>query len=201
MCKKIAAVICGVVLAGLMGCKSGPPTITLPMTPDLISEVGPENMQRVSYYLSKEIRLVREDTGREAMLFQEGVAIRVDKHVKDVLVIGAKTPGFASANMFAQASYINYRVLGIEFEEATDNQIGFAVVLSDPEGRFDILFDDEEEGIIRYAGYRYRVTYAGQERPFLMVKVAKNLIKEEYHRKAEGRKISGAEARKKGSSV
>ena len=165
---------------------------TLPITPELIGEVGPENMQLLSYYLSKEIRLVREDTGREAMVFQDGIAIRVDKHVKDVLVIGPKTPGFASANMFAQASYINYRVLGIEFEEATDNQIGFAVILSDPEGRFDILFDEEEEGIIRYAGYRYRVTYSGQDRPFLMVKVAKNLVKEEYFRKAEGRRISRA---------
>jgi hypothetical protein len=178
-----------VVVLGVGACKSTPDTIIIPMTPQLIEEVGPENMSKLSYYLSKEVKLERQDYFRKEVQFNKGIAFRVDKNVKDIIVIEPKTPGAAALNMLAEASYVNYRVLGIVFEDSSTSKVGFAVDLADPEGRFDILLDDEEEGTIQYGNHIYRVVYSGDERPYLKVRIGKNIIREDLYRKASGRPI------------
>lgn len=172
-----------------VGCKSTPETITLPMTPQLIEELGPENMSRVSYFLSKEVKLERQDRYRQQIQFDKGIAYRVDKNVKDIVVIERNTPGYAALNMLTESAHINYRVLGILFEDSSTSKLGFAVDLADPEGKFGILFDNNEDSLIQYGNHVYRVTYKGEERPYLMVKIGKDIVTEEMFRYASGRKI------------
>lgn len=195
---RIVIAILLMVLFGFVACGSSPDkpnrliskdTVTIPMTPQLIEEFGPENMARVSYFLSKEVKLERQDTAKQQIQFDKGVAYRIDKSVTDVIVIDKETPGVAALNMLTESAHINYRVLGILFEDSSTNKLGFAVDLGDPEGKFGILFDNNEDGLIRYGNYMYRVVYKGEERPYLMVKIGKNILTESLSRKASGRKI------------
>jgi hypothetical protein len=104
-------------------------------------------------------------------------------------MIVSSVPGEATQNALAQSSHIDYRLLGIEFEEDTATKLGFAVPLSDPMGRFDLLFDNDVESTILYGDHTYKVVYKGVERPYLMVKVGKRVVPEFVARKASGRPI------------
>ncbi|MDR0551927.1 MAG: hypothetical protein LBG72_07920 [Spirochaetaceae bacterium] len=183
----ITAALLAFVLSG--ACKSGPEMVMLPMTPMLIEEVGADNMSKLSYFLSKEVSLERQDMFRENMIFEKGVAVRVDKDVRETIKIDTNTPGAAGYNELAQVSHVNFRVLGIEFEGETTTKIGFAVPLANPDGFFDLLFDDDDTGTIEYGPHIYRVIYKGADRPYLMVKVARNIVREELIRKASGKPL------------
>jgi hypothetical protein len=189
--KKMLFIMAGIaIVVVISACASGPKMITLPMTPMLIDEVGVENMEKLSYFLSKDISLERQNTAPDNVLFEKGVAIRIDKSVKETIKISHKTPGLASFNApITDTSYINYRVLGIEFEDEDNTKVGFAVPLSRPDGRFYMLFDDEENGAVLYGDNVYRVGYLGDERPYLLVRLARDTVHEELIRKASGRPI------------
>jgi hypothetical protein len=70
---------------------------------------------------------------------------------------------------------ITYRLLGVSFETGESRLIGFAASMINPDGTFDILFDDENDGSVMYDGKMYRVVYQGDERPYLTVKLGKEV--------------------------
>jgi hypothetical protein len=187
--KKRLIIMAGIIAVTLTGCASGPKMVTLPMTPLLIDEVGVENMEKLSYFLSKDIQLERQNTTPDNVFFEKGVAIRIDKNMKETIKISRKTPGTAGFNEPITMEYINYRVLGIEFEDETNTKVGFAALLSDPEGRFYMQLDDEANGTMLYGDNEYRVTFMGDEWPYLLVRVARDVVHEELIRNASGRPI------------
>jgi hypothetical protein len=167
-----------------------PESISVPMTPMLIQEVGVENMVKFQYYLSKDITLQSQRFSQNDIIFRRGVAIRVNKDVKDVIEFDKEVSGVATISTLTQAMFVNYQALAIEFEEDPGKKLYFAAPLADPESRFEILFHDNNvEGIIIYGENEYRAFYKGADKPFLMVKVGRNVISEDLYRKVVGRAI------------
>ncbi|GMO41034.1 MAG: hypothetical protein Ta2F_16890 [Termitinemataceae bacterium] len=68
---------------------------------------------------------------------------------------------------------ITYRLLGVSFEVGDGRLIGFAASMLNPDGTFDILFDDEKTNSVLYDGKMYRVVYQEEEKPYLMIKLGK----------------------------
>jgi hypothetical protein len=139
------------VLLSLASCAS---VRSVPLTPDLIAELGVENMEQYAYYVSKDVKLVRKDT-----------------KTGEIIYIDTKTRGAETARAYVQAAFINYQAVGIEFEANTDAQVGFAADLRNPEGRFEIQFDDDGTKTLQYGGHDYSVRYTGDARPYLKVRV------------------------------
>jgi hypothetical protein len=133
------------------------------------------------------VYLEYDSTYKDGVRFDNGIALPVVKHVKDVIKIDVKTPGSAIALKDTESGFIPYKLAGVSFEEGDDRIIPFGVVMNNPDGRFELLFDDEDKKAVIYGGKLYRVTYSGDEKPYLMVKVGKNSIKEGMFRKASGR--------------
>jgi hypothetical protein len=179
-------------IVSISGCASTKEleTISVPMTPELIQEVGVENMVKFQYYLSKDLTLQSQKFSQDDFVFRRGVAIRVNKDVKDVVEFDKTTSGVATVNTLTQAKFVNYQALGIEFEDDPAKKLYFAAPLADPEGHFEILFHDNNvEGIIIYGGNEYRTFYKGDDKPYLMVRVGRNVISEDLYRKVVGRAI------------
>ncbi|MDR3302303.1 MAG: hypothetical protein LBT01_07235 [Spirochaetaceae bacterium] len=197
----------------LASCQTGP----VPITPGLISYVGPGNVEKFYFYLSKDVTLARNEVYNDSVRFQDGVAIPIERDISEEVVIKRDTPGMVVKNMLTEAAYvtytkssnkvqvtiqqngqvvkqydadektgvtsqavvsetnptITYQLLGVSFEEGDGREIGFAVVASNPDGTFDMLFDDEITASVLYEGKLYRALYKGDERPYLMVRLGK----------------------------
>jgi hypothetical protein len=195
------------------GCQTGPVAIT----PSLIGYVGPENIERFYFYLSKDLILQREEVYKDSVRFQDGVAIPIERDISEQILIKKNTPGIAVKNMLTEAAYVtytkssnkvqvtiqrngevvksydadeqsgvqsqamvsdanptvSYQLLGVSFEDGGGREIGFAVMTSNPDGTFDMLFDDEVTASVLYEGKLYRAIYKGEERPYLSVKLGK----------------------------
>jgi hypothetical protein len=173
---------------GVSGCASMPgKTVALPMTPALLTELGPENFQYLSFFLSKDIRLERFDYYQDRIVFAEGAFTRVDKDVVDIIKFDSAVPGDAEVSMSIMDANILYWLLGIKFEDDKEYMLGFAADMADPEGRFEVLLDNETEGLVQYGDYLYYVVYSGDERPYLMVKMNTLIEPEDYSHQAAGR--------------
>jgi hypothetical protein len=197
----------------LAACQSAP----VPITPGLISYVGPGNIENFYFYLSKDVTLVRSEVYNDSVRFRDGVAIPIERDISEEVVIRSDTPGIVIKNMLTEAAYVTYtkssnkvqvtiqqngqivktydadektgvlsqavvsdtnptatfRLLGVSFEEGEGREIGFAVLATNPDGTFDMLFDDELTGSVLYEGKLYRAQYKGDERPYLMVRLGK----------------------------
>jgi hypothetical protein len=185
----VCALFASVVLLSLVSCASGPKTKIIQLTPNLITELGVETMEKFAYYVSKNVELVRQGSKDDAVQFQAGDVVRKDINLRESVLIDTKTPGAETVNLFMQVAFVNYHVVGVEFEDIADAKIGFAADLRDPEGRYQLQFDDDAARTIRYAGYDYQVRYKGDERPYLMIRTAVNVAKEHLRRKAAGKKF------------
>jgi hypothetical protein len=207
------------VLAGLAtllaSCQGGP----VPLTPNLISVVGPENVEQFYFYLSKDVVLQRVESYNGAIRFQDGVAIPTESDMSERVTIKKNTPGVALKNILTETvdvtytytkssskgqvtlqrdgevvksdaateksdvhlqdlvddenAVLTYQLLGVSFEDNENCEIGFAAMTANPDGTFDMLFDDEAAGSILYEGKLYKAIYKGEERPYLNVRLGK----------------------------
>lgn len=80
----------------------------VPMTPNLIQEVGAENLEGFYFYFSKDIVLERDEPVGEPLKFQDGVAIPFTETVKELIEIKKTTPGLAKKKMLTEAAYVTY---------------------------------------------------------------------------------------------
>jgi hypothetical protein len=171
----------------LGGCASSPKTILLPMTPKLLEEVGEENIFQLSFFLSKKIRLERQERYQDRIVFTNGTFTRVEKDVAEVIDFDGTIPGDAVVSMSTMESNILYWLLGIQFEEGKDYMLGFAADMANPDGLFQVLVDDEEQGFLQYGDDVYRIVYSGTDRPYLMVKMLVGVEPEDFSHEATGR--------------
>ena len=186
----VSSLFAAALVLSLSNCASGPRLTTIELTPNLITELGMENMEKYAYYISKDIELARKDyLPASEMRFQAGDVLRTDKSLRENIHISSKIQGAETFNVFMQLEFVNYHVLGIEFEEDSDVKVGFAVDLRDPEGRFYLQFDDDATRTLRYGAYDYYVKYSGKERPCLMIKIGRNVVQESLRRKAQGKRF------------
>jgi hypothetical protein len=199
----------------LAGCSTT--TGPVPITPSLISYVGPQNLDQFYFYLSKDLTLQREEVYNDTVRFQDGMAIPIERDISEQIVIKKDTPGIIVKNVVTDTAYVTYtktsnkvqvtiqqngeilkkydaddgaeksqaivsdanptvtyQLLGISFEDGEGRVIGFAVMASNPDGTFDMLFDDEVSASVLYEGKLYRALYKGDERPYLSVKLGKS---------------------------
>ena len=129
----VIAGLTGIVLVCVSAAKG---TVLVPVTTILMEEIGTANLERLGYYLSKEIKLERLDYFRENIQFEEGVAVRIDKNVRDVIVISPKVSGAATSNIEKESKHVNYRVLGVAFEDTSANSVGLPYRWQIPKASF-----------------------------------------------------------------
>jgi hypothetical protein len=88
----------------LAGCQSG----AVPITPNLIKYVGPDNLEQFYFYLSKDVILERQEEYQDSVRFQNGVAIPINRDISESILIKKSTPGTAVKNMLTEAAYVTY---------------------------------------------------------------------------------------------
>jgi hypothetical protein len=145
----------------------------------------------MAYYFNKKVQLVRKEYRYdEDIELKQGDPVRTNIDLHEVLTFKPKIKGELTIDQFIQAEFINYRLFAVEFEDDTneDCKLYFAVDLRDPNGRFVLQYDNEddpafdgsvEEGrMVIYRGEEYYVRYEGDERPYLNSKVTRTLVKD-----------------------
>jgi hypothetical protein len=102
------------------------------------------------------------------------VRVTVEKNGEVIQTYDAENDSAISSARVSDANQsVTYQILGVTFEDGDGREIGFAVLTSDPDGTFDMLFDDELTGSVLYDEKMYRAMYKGDERPCLTVRLAK----------------------------
>ncbi|GHV00590.1 hypothetical protein FACS189483_10730 [Spirochaetia bacterium] len=154
-------------------------TQVVPVTPALIQDLGPDTLRQAAFYLSTPVEIHhRYYYLSDKIEINQGIIVNTDIDEHDVRVFNTRVKGAQASEFAIQFGGANYEVYGIEYEDGDDVQLFFAADISDPEGRFVLQWDrDDENGnhIVLYGGREYVVKYTGDERPYLKVTQARRV--------------------------
>jgi hypothetical protein len=185
MMKKTTFIVPGILMCLLVfcSCASEPKVVSgnsLPagnvvVSGNVLNILGMDNLSNVAFYLSKDITLVRMDALPSDIQFQHGVATQITTQAVAKIVIKRKSAGLCKYNKVSDLGRVSYRLIGINFDATLPDLIGFLADSDSSSARFYLAFDDDAAKTIQYEGHTYKVVYSGDERPFLVAKIAKEM--------------------------
>jgi hypothetical protein len=169
-------------LTGFIGCSS-----IKPITQNIINDVGGNSeIEKFQYYVSS--RLVLNDARKirgQQTVTSYGTAAITDIVYRNRIIIGKYTMGVA-LNTFQDEN--DNLTLEICFEEDDSRRIVFKQDGPGSDRKFYIVYQDPFSRIIDYGGELYTVDHSG-DRPYLRVKIFKQLKQRTRTRWAGGRRV------------
>jgi len=172
-----------IVMLGIVGCYSS----TVPITKNIINEVGEYNTTEFQYYVSKTItlKLIAEE---KTTTIADGQLIRKSLAAREQIIIPGNLPGLVR-NHGIRTNGDGY-YLEVAFEKYDGNPIiTFGQYFSGNDEKYYILYNDDYTPVIKYGNYMYTVNFDGDDAPYLFIQI-KELQKEtSKERKASGLKL------------
>ncbi|MDR3115381.1 MAG: hypothetical protein LBU25_07665 [Treponema sp.] len=170
------------ILIGFIGCSS-----IKPITQNIINDVGGNSeIEKFQYYVSS--RLVLNDAKKirdQQSITKYGTAAITDVVYRNRIIISKNTMGIA-LNSFRDEK--DNLTLEICFEENDNRRITFKQDGPGSDRKFYIVYQDPFSRIINYGGELYTVDYSG-DRPYLKVKIYKQLKQKTKTKWASGRRV------------
>ncbi|MDR2602721.1 MAG: hypothetical protein LBC53_09800 [Spirochaetaceae bacterium] len=170
------------ILIGFTGCSS-----IRPITQSIINDVGGSSeIEKFQYYVSS--RLVLNDAKKirdQQNITKYGAAAITDIFYKNRIIINKNTMGVVLNSFRDEKGNLT---LEICFEEDDNRRIAFKQDGAGSDRKFYIVYQDAPGGIIDYGGELYTVEYSG-DRPYLKVKIYKQLKQKTKTKWASGRRV------------
>jgi len=168
------------------------------LTPGTIDDdiAGLQNLANCQYFISKDVTLNFLSDNRQTGINEASGVVEAQRIItRRTIKIASSTPGILQTRNSKGETFYGYHQftgdtgreflsLSILFEEDDDNAIVFQAFYDDKNDRFE-LFKDE----INYGGLTYKITYDGDEFPYLKYKIMERTREQNEARKAKGRKI------------
>ena len=175
-----------------------PPDTLLPLTNAILQRLNDsssrlnETISNYQLVLFGRIFLEREYTESETAV-ESGKARFEDVHVRENVTINDQTEGQALDLGSAGAE----TVISVCFEDDEKYQLSFSTMSIEPDGFFYLQYNNsesftpfgDEKGILNYGGETYKLKYAGEKRPHLLIKLSQKDTDRLNSRTASGRKV------------
>jgi hypothetical protein len=169
-------------LVCFIGCSS-----IRPITQNIIQDIGGNaEIEKFQYYVSS--RLVLNDAKKirdQQNITKDGTAAITDILYRNRVIISKNTMGIV-LNTFRDEK--DNLTLEICFEEDDNRRIVFKQDGPGSDKKFYIVYEDVFSRIINYGGALYTVDYSG-DRPYLKVKIYKQLKQKTKTQWASGRRV------------
>jgi hypothetical protein len=179
---------------------TSPPETLMPLTTSILQRLGDsdtiasKNITRYQLHLFGRVLLEREYTQSDTYV-EAGKARFEDVHTRDTITINDQTEGQAIAIETARDAI----VLSVCFEQDEKYQLKFTTISSDPDAYFyldyygyhdSISTIGDEKGLLEYDGLIYKLKYAGDKRPYLLIKLSQSETDRLNSRTAAGRRVN-----------
>ncbi|MDR1029581.1 MAG: hypothetical protein LBL76_01760 [Treponema sp.] len=175
------------ILMVFVGCASN-----IPITKNVIQEVGIDNTPEFQYYVSKTITLRLVAQKRETII-EDGQLIRRSSTERSTIVITGSLPGLTRGyqpRKDGEGNPLDGHEIKIAFENYEGNPvIWFGQYRTGSEEKYYILYNDDSNRIIKYGNEFYSVHYRGDEPPYLRIKMKQSARKKEQSRRASGLRL------------
>lgn len=157
---------------------------------------GLDNLAKCQFFISKDVTLnFVSDTRSTGINERSGVVIAERRIQRKNIVIVSSTPGILQTQNGSGEDLLGYVLftdsreelllaLYILFEDNDDNAIGFICFYNVAEDKLELVSDKAI-----FDGLEYKITYSGDERPYLKYKLIEKSSEESTTRKASGRKV------------
>jgi hypothetical protein len=176
-----------------------PPETLMPLTTSILqrlndSDMVSRNINRYQLLLFGRVLLEREYTQSDTYV-EAGRAKFDDVHIRDNITINDQTEGQAIATGITGDEI----VLSVCFEQEEKYQLKFSAISSEPDSYFYLNYYSyhdnlspmgDEKGLLEYDGLIYKLKYAGDKRPYLLIKLSQNETDKINSRTASGRKVN-----------
>ena len=182
-------VVAVLIALSFSGCHTPAPTpvtgltpVIVPLTDAIVTEFGGfDEMTKFQFYISKNVSL-RIDGPLGNSIIQEGIGIRSGYIVHETVSLKAIEPGL----LLFPARSPEY-LFNVAFEHHEGSPvIHFAKQGNGPNDRYEIVYDDPANRSINYGGKYYIVEFAGDEQPYLMIKILEYIIQSDSRRDTPG---------------
>ncbi len=175
----------------------------VPVTNQIINQVGRDRLDQFQYYVSKKITMERTDESSNAAIV-EGRADIVNRTLQEKVVIRKSTPGVViHSNYFTGSGYV--ATLYASFTDSDSRYLEFYNFDDSYKGNFYLLSMDKNQnetygGIyVNYDGHLYRYSTPQSiiakalgrtsEQPKLLIKLKRKDIVDRNRRREKGRRI------------
>ena len=168
------------------------------LTPTAIENdiAGIPNLAYCQFFISKDVTLRFSSDNRETVIQESSGTVQAQRTIiRRTIKIASSTPGILQTknnageildgyNLWSNRNGKDQLDLYILFDEDNDNSIRFAALYDIMDQRFGILGNE-----VNYGGLVYTITYEGDERPYLLYKLAERTREQNEARRARGRKV------------
>jgi predicted nucleic acid-binding protein len=166
----------------LTGCSS-----IKPITQNIINDAGGNTeIEKFQYYVSTKLVLRKsEQTRNQQNVTKTGTATITDVVYNDRIIILKNTMGVVLRSLRDENDILTLEVC---FEEDDNKIITFKQDGAGSEKKFYIIYQDPFTRRINYGGEQYIVDFSG-DRPYLMIKIDKQLKQMTKTKWASGRRV------------
>jgi hypothetical protein len=177
-----------------------PSEILMPFTITLMRQLqrGDVDIQELQFILFGRISLEREVINPTADLGEGGRAsIRVE-HIRNSVTINDRLEGaLLEAPVETNTGEI---ILAVCFDEDDNYRLNFSSRVDEPESYFylnhsppDRNAPADERGSLVYGGDRYKLRFAGERAPYLLIRISQNEYDKSIPHEASGRRVRKTE--------
>ena len=178
---------------------TSPPDTLMPLTVSILQRLGEtsaalsQNIGRYQLLLFGRVFLEREYTQSETYV-EEGKAKFEDVHIRENVTINDQTEGQA----ITLGNIGDEIVISVCFEQDEKYRLRFSTYTGDPDAYFYLNYDfldslspfSDEKGVLEYGGEIYKLKYAGDKRPYLLIKLSQSDTDKLNSRIAPGRRVN-----------
>lgn len=160
---------------------------TVPMTKEIINDVGVNNTTQFQCYISESIvlSLATRDNKTEIV---DGRLIKSSKTAREKIVIPANLPGLVRKG-YERGNGDGFQ-LDVAFENYEGNPVlSFGQYYAGAKEKYFLLYDDNKNRLVKYGNDSYKVTYNSGKVPYLEIKKKQSSQESAKSRRAKGLKL------------
>jgi hypothetical protein len=101
----------------------------------LLNILGMDNLSHIAFYLSKDVVLHCINMPKK-IEFKEGTALQLTGQAAPDIRIRSTTSGLCDYNEVSRLGKVDYRLLGLRFDETIPDRLGFIADADNPKARF-----------------------------------------------------------------
>ena len=180
--------------------KETPSETLMPFTVSLMRQLqrGDVDIQALQFILFGRISLERESITPTADLGERGRANINVEHTRNSITINDRLEGVLMESPVETAA--GEIILSVCFDENDNYRLRFSSRITDPGSYFYLNFSPpardapaDERGTVNYGGETYKLRFAGERAPYLLIRISQNEYDELKTREAPGRRVGGTE--------
>ncbi|MCL2127664.1 MAG: hypothetical protein FWH38_05360 [Treponema sp.] len=178
-----------------------PSDTLMPVTPFILQQIGKyrdltSDIGKYQFVLFGRVLLESEYTEKKVEN-EKGTAKFENTRVREQITIADQTEGIA----LAMDTMWGETVLYVCFEDDDQYMLQFSAVTEELDSYFYLRYDPElgtaaigdEKGILVYGGAEYKLKFAGDKQPYLLIRLSQEDKERLTERKATGRKVETAD--------